>query len=125
MEVRGWARRGGGYKTGVEEVEHGEGRVRQVRIIGGLLSPRAPPRTLSTSREPAHARRGRREFPAECKVQQPLKPVVHSAQCTVHSATDQPMAREDHIHAAISETGCDTLVVKQPPSSEVFPHLPI
>ena len=61
-------------------------RVRQVRIIGGLLSPRAPPRTLSTSREPAHARRGRREFPAECKVQQPLKPVVHSAQCTVHSA---------------------------------------
>ena len=51
----------------------------QVRIIGGLLSPRAPPRTLSNSREPARARRGRRrEFPAgrpagrECKVQ-PLK----------------------------------------------------
>ena len=86
MEVRGGARRGGGYKTGVEEVEHGEGRVRQVRIIGGLLSPRAPPRTLSTSREPAHARRGRREFPAECKVQQPLKPVVHSAKCTLQGA---------------------------------------
>ena len=126
-----------GKKGRVEDTRQGwrrwsmeRGRVRQVRIIGGLLSPRAPPRTLSTSREPAHARRGRREFPAECKVQQTLKPVVHSAKCKVHSctvqgATDQPMAREDHIHAAISETGCDTLVVKQPPSSEVFPHLPI
>ena len=48
--------------------------VRQVRIIGGLLSPRALPRTLSSSREPARASRGRREFPAAA-------PPVVSARC--------------------------------------------
>ena len=88
----------------------------QVRIIGGLLSPRAPPRTLSNSREPARAKRGRRrEFPAgrsagrECKVQ-PLKTGCE-ARCNKVQQGARPQV-ETRSGAANPETGCDTLVVK-------------
>ena len=70
--------------------------VRQVRIIGGLLSPRALPRTLSSSREPARASRGRREFPAaagppvvSARCNQTLKLVAVKVQ---QGAASQPLA---------------------------------
>ena len=96
--------------------------VRQVRIIGGLLSPRALPRTLSSSREPARALRGRSEFPAaappvvSARCNQTLKLVAVKVQLKeqqVNHLQVQELARVKAVsYAAILETGYDTLVVK-------------